>query len=367
MVPTDDALRPKPADMLREILIRIALICSTILVLILGGEASMRVYRMWKYSENPFRLAEYPQGSTELDRYLGWKTRAHFRRPPEWKKDAAGRMYLVSFSQHEDGFRAYGSLNSTRPRIFVVGDSYTQAEAVSDDQTYYAHVGESLGAEIFAYGVSGYGTLQEYMIVDRYIDQLHPSLILWQFCTNDFLNNSRELESGSVGNNPFVIRPYWEDGRIVWAFPINHPVGRFVPYWIQHSRLFRASLGRVRILFARYVRGGEVYQQILEGKRPQEFATAVAITNQLIAKLKQRAGSVPIVAFDCEGTEPYHGAFKALAARHGIPVVQDVNDSVLATLKKGVSLRAGDGGHWNPAGHKLVGEVITNYLRQHGW
>ena len=353
--------------MLREILSRFLLVCASVLVFLVAGEASVRLYRMWKYAENPFRLAAYPQGSMELDSYLGWKAIAHFRRPPEWQMDAQGNKHLLSFSQGEDGFRAYGSLDSAKPRIFVLGDSYTHAEAVSDDETYYAVAGRLLGAEIFAYGVDGYGTLQEYMVLDRYIDRLRPSLIIWQFCTNDFLNNSRALESGSVGNNPFAIRPYWEDGRIIRAFPIKQSVGRYVPYWIQHSRLFRLLLGRMRILFAQRFGNREVYQQILAGGRRQEFAASVAVTDQLFTKLKERAGSVPIIALDCECDQPYHEAFKTLAARHGIPVVEQVNRSVTAALQSGIAVRARDGTHWNSTGHKLVGEAIASYLKQRGF
>jgi hypothetical protein len=62
---------------------------------------------------------------------------------------------------------------------------------VSDGDTYYAIIKRKLDAEVFAYGAGGFGTLQEYMILDRYVDMIHPSLILWQFCLNDFITTTR--------------------------------------------------------------------------------------------------------------------------------------------------------------------------------
>ena len=105
----------------------------------------------------------------------------------------------------------FGKLSSAKPRVFVIGDSFTQATAASDQQTYYAVLQRLLDVEVFAYGGGGYGSLQEFMILDRYLDLIKPSLILWQFCTNDFINNSPELETGSVINNNGIVRPYWVD------------------------------------------------------------------------------------------------------------------------------------------------------------
>jgi hypothetical protein len=72
---------------------------------------------------------------------------------------------------------------------------------------------------IFAYGGGGYGTLQEYMILDRYVDKINPDMVLWQFCANDLIINSHELESASFSNNNQMKRPYYENDQIKWLFP----------------------------------------------------------------------------------------------------------------------------------------------------
>src|SRR5437867_3136868 len=99
------------------------------------------------------------------------------------------------------GFRRFGDPSSSRPKLLVVGDSFTHALEVSDDKTYYALLGDRLGAEVFAYGAGGYGTLQESLVLDEYVDIIKPDAILWQFCSNDFVNNDLELESMSYYNS----------------------------------------------------------------------------------------------------------------------------------------------------------------------
>ena len=44
----------------------------------------------------------------------------------------------VAFRTNEYGFRHWGDLRSDKPRILFVGDSFTYAENVSDQQAYYA-------------------------------------------------------------------------------------------------------------------------------------------------------------------------------------------------------------------------------------
>ena len=55
--------------------------------------------------------------------------------------------------------------------------------------------------EVFAYGAGGYGTLQEYLILDEVVDHIRPTMLLWQFCSNDFINNDHALEVAGALND----------------------------------------------------------------------------------------------------------------------------------------------------------------------
>ena len=86
------------------------------------------------------------------------------------KYNSDGTTYYAKISQDGHGFRMFGNVSSGKPRVFVIGDSFTQATDVSDDKTYYAIVKRLLNVEVFAYGGGGYGSLQECMILDKYIE-----------------------------------------------------------------------------------------------------------------------------------------------------------------------------------------------------
>jgi hypothetical protein len=179
-----------------------------------------------------------------LSQYLGWENKANYR----FIKNLRGYGEII-YSTKEYGFRSFSDVNTRKKKIFVIGDSFTQACSVSDGWTYYDYLEKNNdNIEIFSYGGGGYGSLQEYMILDKYIDIIRPDLILWQFCPNDFINNDHELESASLKNNNHMIRPYYKEGRIEWLYPKQNY--GWIYSVVQSSYLLRMLNIRLNILKA---------------------------------------------------------------------------------------------------------------------
>jgi hypothetical protein len=98
-------------------------------------------------------------------------------------------------------------------RIAVLGDSYSEAMQVERDQTYWALLPARLVAcsfapgkriEVLNFGVSGYGTAQEYLTLKNDAIRYRPDLVLLQFTNgNDVANNSRALEDEK--ERPFFV------------------------------------------------------------------------------------------------------------------------------------------------------------------
>jgi hypothetical protein len=125
-------------------------------------------------------------GAIVLDPRLGWRATDWYTQ--DLVETTAGvAIYPVHRSQGAHGFRQYGNVQTREAKLLVIGDAFAQASAVSDDKTYHALLKRRLGIEVFAYGAGGYGTLQEYMILDEVMDVIQPTVMLWQFCTNDFI------------------------------------------------------------------------------------------------------------------------------------------------------------------------------------
>ena len=104
--------------------------------------------------------------------------------------------------------------------MLCIGDSFTFAKDVSQQETYYAVLQEKINAAVFAYGADGYDSLQEYLILDKWLDVIKPDVVVWQFCYNDFINNSLELTQQSAKNQCHVSQPYLAaEGQIIYDNP----------------------------------------------------------------------------------------------------------------------------------------------------
>jgi hypothetical protein len=337
------------------------------LIVFVAGEIGFRLYQR-QAAGIPFRSSlgqdEWnPAWPLVLDDTLGWRARAGFQDLREVTETTSkGVKYPIKRSQKEYGFRMFGDLRSTRPKVLVIGDSFTQALQVSDDDTYYASLKDALGVEVFAYGAGGYGTLQEYMILDQYVDMIKPTLILWQFCANDFINNDPALETASLVNNNGWRRPYWVDGHIVYVLPKAWSAS-FRIFAQRHSRFLHFLLSRWDRLLAIYPVQTVEVQIEREGLAHQGFQHAVQVTSELMGKVRSRVGGIPIVAFSSSGGEPYDSAFKAISFPNDVVFLQDIAEAVEAAHKRGDDVFHADMGHWSVGGHRLIGSRIGEHLR----
>ena len=74
------------------------------------------------------------KGTSIIDDERGWRPNPNYRFNGV-ERNADGRTHALTMSQETHGFRKFGEVDSARPRILVIGDSYTQAVEVSDDKT----------------------------------------------------------------------------------------------------------------------------------------------------------------------------------------------------------------------------------------
>jgi hypothetical protein len=299
-------------------------------------------------------------GSIQLDGQLGWRATENYEESLVGITKG-GRTYAIHRSQRRHGFRHFGDLHSLKPKLLIIGDSFTQASAVSDTKTYAALLSRLVEMEVFAYGAGGYGTLQEYLILDRYFDEIKPDLILWQFCINDFINNDNELEQTSTANNNGLTRPYWINGAITHLSP--KPTGQQVREWINHhSRFLYFVVSRIDRLRAVTSSTSVEHAIKTEGFRHSGFQRAVQVTDQLMGRVRARVGNTPIVAFSCDSTEPYDEAFSVISMHHGIEYWRDIPDVIRRALERGEDVQTPDD-HWNESGHSLVAETVAKHMR----
>ncbi len=89
-------------------------------------------------------------------------------------------------------------------RVAVLGDSFCEAMQLPWDRTFCALLEKELpNVEVLNFGVSGYGTAQELILLRHKVTAYKPDLVILAFFTgNDIVNNSRRLE-------PNALRPFY--------------------------------------------------------------------------------------------------------------------------------------------------------------
>ncbi len=141
----------------------------------------------------------YPEFN-QLDAKYGWAPRPGV----EGWYAFEGRTH---FAVNQDGFRDIdhpsGKIQGVF-RIAVLGDSFTEGREVSLDQTFWkvaeANMRTCMPAghkrvEVLGFGVNGYGTAQELMVLREKVWKYAPDVVVLAFFTgNDVVNNEAELD-----------------------------------------------------------------------------------------------------------------------------------------------------------------------------
>lgn len=303
-----------------------------------------------------------------LDDRLGWRPAPGYRVRGQARR-SDGSTYPLHVTQHAEGFRAFGDRRSHRPRLLVLGDSYTQALAVSDNKTYYARLGQSLGYEVFAIGADGFGSLQEYVLLDAYMERLRPQLVLWQFCYNDFMNNSYPLELAWGPASSERPRPYWEQGRVVFRLPKRHAL-------LRRAALTSRLLYAMASLRDRWSRSRGAAQAgpdaltrsiIASGGAHPGFQAAAQTTDDILGMAARRAAPTPIVLFEaCTTADPFFTTIQQIARRRGIGFIETLPGELNQAQQQGRALLTEDGVHWNEEAHVVIAESIARHLRDCG-
>jgi lysophospholipase L1-like esterase len=307
----------------------------------------------------------------ERDTRLGWRAKANYQYRYRIE-DANHKGQMITYSSVAGGFRLFGNAKSTGPKLLVIGDSFTQATSVSTADTYQALLGKALDVRVYSYGASGFGTLQELMVLEDVIEQIDPDIVLLQFCTNDFINNSFRLESKSTLNNNRMVRPYLTaGGTVYYGNPTQNPT---LTALMERSQLVQLL---VRRLFAH--RGESIEYVIGRDPGNQDFQASVSATRVLLQRFRGVVGKKrTMFIFLADGAPtrvrtlpPEYQAYSAVAekavmgilASLPITIIGGIPEAVAEADARGLAVTGADGAHWNEIGHRTVASALSERLR----
>jgi lysophospholipase L1-like esterase len=247
-----------------------------------------------------------------------------------------------------------GAEARARPRILVVGDSFTAGRGVGLDQVYPARLAaelERLGhpTEVVSFSFPGWNTRTEAAALKQRIEGLDPDLLLVGYCLND----AEKRPTGEATSDRPDLRPWSPTG----------PAGRFLD---AHSRLFsrtRRALDtlRLRPILRRY------YAQLYEDEEGLRlWRGALGSLERMAADRSIPAVLVifPIFDSDPDSDYPYrklHDLVDKTGAELGYRVL-DLFNLYEGREGRDLALVPFTDPHPSALAHDLAGQGIARYL-----
>lgn len=296
-------------------------------------------------------------------KFYGWLVQEGYRYEGEMR-DFKGNPYPLQITFGKNGFRKWGDPGALhRKKVLFLGDSYTACAQTSDDKLFYKLLGDSLPIEVFAYGAAGFGSTQQYLVLEKYLDAVKPDLVVWQFCSNDFIDNYWELEK-MAGYHVRMRRPYTlEDGSVAYRLAAEYP--RNVKQYSYFLYFILKRIAEARGTFDKPP-AEPAEKWIAEQNLDYEpFARSVRMTDAVIKKMKKLLPpQTSLLAFDADGFQPQYDQIKRLCFENGVPFADSLDAFIYRFEAAGECVRTDDGYHWNNRGNELAAAFLKPVIQQ---
>ena len=186
---------------LRNLGVNLGLTLGGLFMGVVIGEIGLRVAKIEGYPKIGDIVNSAPTRFHTSDPNLGWKLKPGAS--GKWNGEGASLVRVNS-----EGLRDREHTKTKPPntlRVAVLGDSFTEAIHVPVEQTFWSKLERKLGncqaikgrknVEVINFGVQGYGTAQELILLRKKVWDYSPDIVILAFFIgNDVINNSPKLE-----------------------------------------------------------------------------------------------------------------------------------------------------------------------------
>lgn len=294
-------------------------------------------------------------------------------------------------------------------RIAVIGDSYVEAMQFPLEQAYFKVMERKLreagySVEVLAFGVGGFGTLQEYYLLRDYALKYKPDLVILSFLTyNDIRNNSLALEKsldmpyatidekGELAFPDFKLRPEYiqafESPLRTLIFDHSHAV-RYLYRLSNYSVPFRNLLAFFHLHTPAPKTDGpvkDISEEVYRVDTPDEWEKAWRVTEALIKKMKEEAekNGAQFMLFSLSNdTQLSEDKYEQIVAKYpGVAMDPELPEkrlraftaeedivylSALPTMKKvtekGIEVHPACHGHWSKEASAYGGVLLSKFV-----
>ena len=272
------------------------------------------------------------------DETLGW------RNIPNWRATTHGRLLTINDQGLRDRDYAYQKPEGVK-RILVLGDSYAWGYGVSDEQIFTEVLEVNLAKkahgvwEVINSGVSGWGTDQQYLYLQKEGLKYDPDIVVVAFFIGNDIDNNASLRQYGL-NKPAFLDPQLTLGNV--------PVPRPRSAVNAHLQTRLDQLDPVELTVS--ILGGICDScasracKIVLMKFGIFLAPKLPYALELEARFlrAKEVADLPMIYFDLDGRFREQG----IAAE---PL-----------------LAGNDDGHWNAFGHRKTAELLEEFLSQQG-
>ena len=263
----------------------------------------------------------------DYDAELGWA-------PLPNSSSVMTTFRTTHFKHNSLGLRDDEFTLDARPTILFLGDSLVWGLESEADERFTALLKPRLPAyKILAAGVAGYGTDQEYLLLQRLWPKVRPAVVVLIFCAeNDRLDNSTNVRYDNYHKPYFATRP---DGSLVLT---GQPVPKSHLLYYRDDWLVR-NLWLARLVTNVYLR---LRYPPVTVPDPTEKLVG------MVSAFVEGNGARFLV-----GIQYHDEALASHLAAKGIP---------FAKLEGAPHYATGWGPHWTPEGHEVVADRIFSLL-----
>ena len=301
------------------------LIVTSLVVAGALAEVSLRLF-----FHNALALADDERNLMyRYDATLGWF-------PVENSERQVTGARTITAIHNSEGFRGPEHVQDGKPVILFLGDSFTWGVDAEESERFT----DKLQARhpewrIYNFGISGYGTDQEYLLLQKRFDEYKPRVVFLIFCTdNDDSDNRWNMRHGGY------YKPYCTVTNSQLSLN-GIPVPRAEKvFYSEHQQLRRSYV--VRLIIKSYFK--------LTAPPPLESPNP---TGPIIRDMQKYLTSKHTIFLI--GLTHSHPNLEEFLRHFNIPYV-DLSDAARYSAA---------GAHWTPIGHDYVCEKVDALLKAH--
>jgi lysophospholipase L1-like esterase len=353
----------------RSILVNLMLLFASLAVMVGLVEVTLRVF--FTYQFHPL----VPSGERglfwEYDPDLGWRHRpgmtGRFQKPG---------IFDTKVTINSRGFRGREYADNPAPgvrRVVVLGDSIVWGYGVEDNQTF-THLLERQGRnlEVINLAVSGYGTDQESLLLEKEGLRYRPDIVLMEVCENDFSEIVRDQVYYIYPKPRFVLRKQGLRLRNV-PVPKATPFDRLL-FWLDRRSYFwrflntsgpsRAGLAWMKGV-ARRARLSRAVPPLI--RAPDADERLIVALLRRTRQTAERGGARLALFIVAPMREDHRRLILRFGEEEGIPVL-DLHPVFLAAARRpgAPHIFLPRDLHWTAAGHEIVARSMGEWLAGSG-